>query len=452
MQDILTSQMLKFLHDQRISLTDKRMLLAVSGGVDSMVMMHLFQQSGLEAGVAHCNFGLRGTDSDDDEAFVMDMARKMNMPCHTIRFDTSAYAKDKGISTQMAARALRYEWFENLLYKENYDFLAVAHHTDDNLETVLLNLTRGTGLAGVRGILPMKGKLIRPLLFTDRSSVMHYAEQQQISWREDSSNSSDYYYRNQIRHHVLPVLKKINPSLGQTFRATAERLVAADNLVKQLFQKWHQEAVSEQNGHILIDIALLSETPEPALFLSDTLQPYGFSYSQVKEILHSLEGISGKVFYAADYCLVKDRSSLILQKNKVNIRETVITEMTETFAFGKDRFKIESLPGDSKLIFRPDIAFLDASKLIFPLIMRSWQTGDRFFPLGMKGKSKKISDLFTDLKVAVTDKSQTGILVNGNGEIIWAAGLRLDERYAVSKHTKHIIAVSLFPKATSALR
>jgi len=443
MQDRLVTHMLKFIQDQRIDLTDKRILLAVSGGIDSVVMAHLFKTSGIHAGVAHCNFCLRGKDSDEDEEFVRQIALEMNAPFHSIRFDTRPYAQEKNISIQMAARDLRYEWFHELMKKEHYDFLAIAQHAGDNIETIILNLTRGTGLSGVRGIRPLHEKILRPLLFTDRDSIQNYANKHQIKWREDSSNSSDYYYRNQIRHHVLPVLHKINPSVEQNFIATSERLLAADNLVNMLFKKWREEAITSSKDLISISIPTLLNIPEPVLFLSDVLQPYGFNYWQSKEIVNLLTGISGKTFYSPDYQLTKDRNTLVLVKKDTAANDSVISETTQSFHFYNQTFIIDTQVDYPPASPNHFTANLDASKLIYPLIMRQWQTSDRFFPIGMKGKSKKISDLFTDRKLSVPAKSRVGILVNGNGDIIWVAGIRLDERYAISSDTKRIISISL---------
>lgn len=439
--------MLKYIQDQKIDLSDKRILLAVSGGIDSVVMAHLFQKSGIEAGIAHCNFGLRGRESEEDEAFVRHLAEKLNFSFHSSRFDTKSYSQKKNISTQMAARELRYEWFSQLMKQAQYDFLSIAQHAGDNIETILLNLIRGTGMAGVRGILPVNGKIIRPLLFTDRDTISKYAEMQQIDWREDSSNSSDHYYRNQIRHHVMPVLKKINPSLEQNFRATSERLIAAGNLVNGLFEKWRAEIITTNDDLTYFSLTALLSIPEPTLFLSDMLQPYGFNYWQIKDIVSHLSSGSGKVFYSGDYQLTIDRKALILSKKSTIIQNIIIDSTTDQFEFSNKTFLLNRHQANvSTAETSASKVVIDSAKLNYPLVMRQWRQGDRFLPKGMKGKSKKVSDLFTDHKLSNPAKERTGILVNGNGEIIWVAGLRLDERYAASPDTKEILSISILPQ------
>ena len=438
---------LTFINQQKLGLSEKSTLLTVSGGVDSVVMAHLFYQAGLSAGIAHCNFGLRNKESDEDELFVRQLAERYDYPFFINCFDTKNFAQEHGISTQMAARDLRYQWFEELRKGENYDCVATAHHVNDSIETVILNLARGTGLAGLHGIAVKNQYLIRPLLFASRQEIVNFAVEHQLTFREDSSNSSNHYKRNLIRHEVVPVLKQLNPALEKTFVTTLTRIKAAEALLENSLKEWQDEVVEIQNGDLLIPIEPLMYLPEPVYRLWFILQHYGFSYGQVEDLFASADGISGKQFQSACYTVLKDRQSFIVseRKRENTTEELIIEDLNGIYLINDLTISFETLIKTVHFKFEKanTIAYFDADRLIFPLVIRNWVLGDRFFPFGMKGKSKKVSDLLIDQKLNLNQKKKIKVLLNGNEDIIWVIGLRSDERYKISENTKEILAARL---------
>jgi tRNA(Ile)-lysidine synthase len=438
---------LTFINQQKLDLSKKSTLLTVSGGVDSVVMAHLFYQAGLSAGIAHCNFGLRNEESDGDELFVRQLAAQYNYPVFITRFDTIGFAQEHGISIQMAARNLRYQWFGEVREREKYDFVATAHHVNDSIETVLLNLTRGTGLAGLHGIAIKNQNLVRPLLFASKQQIWDYAAENQLAFREDSSNSSTHYKRNLIRHEVVPVLKQLNPALEKTFNATLTRLKAAETLLENSLKEWQDAVVEIKNGDLLIPMEALMYLPEPVYRLWFILQHYGFSYGQVEDLFKSADGLSGKQFQSACYTVLKDRRSFIVsERKKENATEELIIENLDgTYPMNGLTISFEAMINTVHFEFESanTIAFFNTDKLIFPLLIRNWIPGDRFFPFGMKGKSKKVSDLLIDQKLNLNQKKKVKVLLNGDGDIIWVIGVRSDERYKVSDTTERILKASI---------
>lgn len=436
---------LTFINQHTPDLKQQPTLLAVSGGIDSIVMVHLFHNLGLPAGIAHCNFGLRGEESDGDEAFVHDIATRYNFPFFVTRPDVKTLAKSASISTQMAARELRYEWFEKIRQESGYRWIATAHHANDSLETLLLNLARGTGLAGLTGIAPVSGNLIRPLLYSNRAEISRYARENDILWREDRTNETDDYYRNKIRHHVIPVLSELNPSLETTFNASAERLRAANALLEASLQEWKSRAILREEGCIRISIAEVSGAKEPAFQLWSILQDFGFQYNQVHGIMGALTGTSGKRFYSPTHVLLVDRSYLILKASSETSDDAeLLIERSDTQLEweGVTLTLRIALKGSSYHFDKSTIA-VDADLLTFPLILRKWRQGDVFQPFGMDGKSKKVSDLLIDAKIDLFRKERTAVLVNGDGKIIWVVGIRADERFKITATTVNALVISL---------
>ncbi|GLU51571.1 tRNA lysidine(34) synthetase TilS [Dyadobacter frigoris] len=438
---------LTFINQQKLGLSEKSTLLTVSGGADSIVLAHLFYRAGFSASIAHCNFGLRDKESDGDELFVKQLAEQYGFPFFVTRFETKKIATQRGISTQMAARDLRYEWFEEVRISQNLDFIATAHHANDTFETVLLNLTRGTGLAGLHGISVINQSLIRPLLFASKEQILQYIVDNQLVFREDSSNSSNAYKRNLIRHEVVPVLKKMNPSLEKTFGVTSQRLKSADVLLNNFLKDWQVSVTENVQGDLHISIAAILNSPEPVYRLWFILEEFGFSYSQGQEIFRAAEGVSGKVFYSGLHQILKDRDFFIVSKreNSVGNDELIIDQPEGIFKTGMLIFEIRKFlkTNEFKIDKKADLAYLDAEKLVFPLTIRSWVKGDHFCPFGMKGKSKKISDLLIDLKLNLNQKQKVKIISNGNGDIMWVIGLRTCEKYKVTDMTREIIEVSV---------
>ncbi|MCF0060665.1 tRNA lysidine(34) synthetase TilS [Dyadobacter chenwenxiniae] len=437
---------LTFINQHKLDLKKQPCLLTVSGGVDSVVMLHLFQKAGFPAGIAHCNFGLRGDESEGDEQFVKELAKTYDFPFFSKRFDVKSFAKKRGISTQMAARELRYEWFEQLRAAHNYAYIATAHHANDSLETVLLNLTRGTGLSGLYGISGINSYLLRPLILATKEQILAYAQANGLHWREDQSNDSDDYKRNLIRHKVVPVLQQLNPSLEATFIHSADKLQSADQLLRELLDEWSIRAVIKKNDQIRIHIALLLAEGQAAYRLWHLLDQFGFSYRQSVQIIASLPGIPGRQFLSDSHILLIDREELIVQKKFEGLESSTwaIHVPNGELQLGgfilrlsqKDR---DSLPRNA---YDSQTVILNSQKLEFPLTVRKWQTGDVFQPFGMNGRKKKLSDFFTDLKMDLFTKQSTFILVNGNQEIIWVIGLRLDERYRVNPDTTGFLEVT----------
>lgn len=436
---------LTFINQQKLDISKKSTLLTVSGGADSVVMAHLFYRAGFSASIAHCNFGLRDRESDEDEIFVKQLAEQYSFPFFTTRFETKKFAAEQGISTQMAARDLRYQWFEKLRTAQNIDFIATAHHANDAFETVLLNLIRGTGLAGLHGISVINQNLIRPLLFASKDQILQYIDENQLEYREDSSNFSDNYKRNLIRHEVVPVLKKMNPSLEKTFTVTLQRLGSAERLLSDFLKEWRKEIVKNIEGDSHISIKAILNSPEPAYRLWFILQDFGFSYVQAQEVFSAADGISGKVFFSVSHQVLKDRDSYIVSKiEKPEEDDDLIIDRPEgIFKTGRLIFEINKYlkTDDFKIDKKKSSVCFDASKLIFPITVRNWVRGDTFFPFGMKGKSKKVSDLLIDLKLNLNQKRKIRILSNGNGDVIWVIGLRTDEKYKVTDLTQEIIQV-----------
>ncbi len=417
-----------------------KILLAVSGGIDSVVMADLFQKSEYEFAMAHCNFCLRAEESDLDEVFVKALAKKYDRPFYTKKFDTVGYAKEKGISTQMAARDIRYQWFLDLLQQQGYDFLATAHHKNDSLETILLNLAKGTGIAGMHGILPKNKTTVRPMLYADREMVRHYALGKKIAWREDSSNQSVKYKRNMIRHEIIPVLKKINPSLENTLTNTVEKLRAAENIFREKIDRVKEETFTEKQGEIWIDKTQILQEKECTIILYELIRRFGFNYSQTKNVIDKLsdsQGI-GKQFESEYYQLNIDRQQIIIsQKTTLPSGDIEIIDGTKTVAANNFRLTISKHSNSNYTILSDkNIAALDYNQLTFPLKLRKWQAGDWFIPLGMQQR-KKLSDFLIDEKVSLPAKENVFVLTSDE-KIAWVVGHRVDNRFKITANSKSI--------------
>ncbi|SDM01564.1 tRNA lysidine(34) synthetase TilS [Pedobacter antarcticus] len=428
----------EFIRQQELFEAGERILLAVSGGKDSVLMTRFFRAAGFQFGIAHCNFGLRGTESVRDEEFVRALASELEVPFYVTHFKTKSFASSKRISTQMAARELRYAWFDQIRREENYAKIALAQHQDDAIETVLLNLVRGTGIAGLHGIQAKRGFLIRPLLYLNREMVDSLIRSNEIAFVEDSSNSSTVYARNKIRLEVIPRLKEINPGLEYTFMQNIERFAETEILVQQAISSAAAGLIREENGVLKLSIAAVGSLHPARLLLGGALKTYNFSETVVSDLLNSLSGQSGKSFYSDTHRITIDRDDLLLLPLDQNVIQPVSVHPDDSLI---------SLPGqkigirqseDIRFERNQQIAYIDAAKLIYPLVIRQWEEGDRFMPLGMR-QFKKISDFFIDQKVPLPLKSQIPVLLNGNGEVIWIAGMRQDNRYKVTSSTKKVV-------------
>jgi tRNA(Ile)-lysidine synthase len=416
-----------------------KILLAISGGKDSVLMAQLFKLAGFKFSIAHCNFNLRADESQRDEAFVKLLANTLDVSFYSTHFDTKAYAKANHLSTQMAARDLRYQWFEEIRSSNGYDFIALAHHQNDSIETLLLNLTRGTGISGMHGILPKRDYLIRPLLFLSRPQIEELVTNNNIDYVEDSSNQTDTYARNSIRLNVVPVLKELNPNLEETFAQNIARFAETEEVLQQVIAQIRENVCENRNGDIYLSVKkIIALSPQKLLFY-ELLKPYHFTSAVVDEILQALNKQSGTSFYSSFYRATINRTEIIISELAETTNEADVFFMhphDEFVLMGQKKLMLsysDSTVVDSSL----NKAYVDANKLIFPLVIRYKQDGDKFMPLGMK-HYKKLSDFFINQKVPLPNKSKIPLLINGNGEIIWVVGFRQDNRYKVNITTKKV--------------
>lgn len=442
----LRERFLLFIKEHQLVDSDEIVLLAVSGGVDSVVMCHLFYDANIKFEIAHCNFCLRGVDSDADEALVASLAQKYDVNFHTKRFDTLAYTHDHHLSIQMAARDLRYAWFEELCQTYKLSKLATAHHVNDSLETLLFNLTKGTGITGLHGILPKQGRLIRPLLFANKEELQEYAKGYGLVWREDKSNTKDDYARNLIRNKVLPLLKLINPGLETTTISTIDRIQQVEALFNEQLTQLKDQLFYERDQISYIAIDKIEGKSWAPVVVWEMLKPFGFNFLQIKGLLGTTLQ-SGKTIYSNTHQLYVDRKEwMLVPRQDTVVPNTHITDAdTSSVVLVSGELKIKVVPKmNYELVNDKYIAALDLEKLQFPLLIRPWQLGDYFYPLGMQ-KKKKLSDFLIDLKVPVLLKQQVCVLVSGN-EVVWVIGYRIDDRFKITEATRKVYEVRLIDR------
>lgn len=414
-----------------------RLLLAISGGMDSVVLAHLCRQLNLNLSLVHCNFNLRGAESDADETFVLQLAEDLDLEVFVECFETESYSREEGISIQMAARELRYNWFYELAEQLNYDYILTAHHADDNLETFLINLTRGTGLEGLTGIPEISGKLVRPLLPFSRELLEAYATVEGIQWQEDSSNVSTKYLRNKLRHDIIPLLKQVNPQLLKNFQNTISNLQDSQDLINDTIVKIQKKVVEVEKDQIKFTIRKIKKLSNPKAYLYQLLKD--FNFTAWDDIVGLLDAQSGKQVYSSTHRLLKDREFLVLSEMEQEADETALsilksdTEITTpcgTLVFGQ----VDAISEVSA-----HTIYVDADQLKFPLTLRKWQAGDLFYPLGMKGK-KKLSKYFKDEKLSLRDKENAYVLLSED-RVVWVVGRRADARFKIEAHTSHILKI-----------
>jgi tRNA(Ile)-lysidine synthase len=420
-------------------LENKKLFLAVSSGLDSMVLLHLFQQLQFEIAVLHCNFQLRGLESFGDKDFIKKHCHENNIPVFITQFDTEAFAKDYKLSTQVAARELRYSWFYELLETHKFDYILTAHHADDNLETFIINLSRGTGLQGLIGIPEQNDKIIRPLLPFSRDEILQYAKENSIEWREDSSNASNKYLRNKIRHDLVPILKEINPDFLKAFQKTQSYLRQSNEMVEDASIMIYQQVAKEVGEDIHFDLNQLKKLPNYKSYLYQWLNEFGFlSWNDIYDLVDSQ---SGKQVFSPEFRLLKNRATLILSPISTidSDEEYEIEENTTQVNFP---LKLKLCRVDDITINSNTTIFVDAEKIRFPMILRKWKEGDSFYPFGMQGKSKKVSKLFKDEKLSLIEKENTWILCSDD-QIIWVVGIRQDERFKIKNASNEILKIEI---------
>jgi len=419
-------------------LKDKKVLIACSGGVDSVVLSYLLKKSGFSIGLAHCNFSLRGKESDNDEEFVIDWADKLSIPVFTETFDTKEFAKDQKLSTQMAARELRYHWFTEILKDFKYDYITTGHHADDDLETFFINLSRGSGLQGLTGIPEINEKVIRPLLPFSRSEIIGFAKENELSWREDSSNASTDYLRNKLRHDVIPEYKNATEGVLSNFQKTQKYLKESQDLIEDYMALVYNLAVTENFDGYTLHIKKLQELPHTEAILYQLLHPFGFTdWPATSELLTAQ---SGKQLFSNTHRLVKDRNVLLLTEiiSEKEKEEVLIKKTTKKIEFP---LQMEFNPIAKMGAIDKRVIYVDADKVKYPLKLREWRKGDTFQPFGMKGK-KKLSKFFKDEKVSLIAKEKTWVLCS-DSEIIWIIGHRADDRFKVTPKTTEILKIAV---------
>ena len=420
----------------------EKIVLALSGGMDSMVLADLLLKTKVDFVAAHCNFHLRGEESDGDEKFVREYAEKHDIQCFVKHFETEKYAAEQGISIEMAARDLRYAWFEELRQQLDYEKIAVAHHADDQAETFFINLLRGAGLRGLKGMQPKNGCIIRPLLWVSREQIHQYAIENQILWHEDHTNAESVYLRNKIRNQLLPVFDELHPEARQGLYKSLEHLSAENELFRELLKEKLSQIVRREDGIQKVKVPEPVEGPTLSFqLLFEWLRNYGFNTDQCRFIFEAMETGIGNKYCSPTHQLVIGRNELQLSEIKSVSDEEIQIEVGKGEIISPIHLRFSRFEKSSDFVIdkSSDVALLDFDKLHFPLTLRHWRHGDRFHPLGMKG-SKLLSDFFVDQKFTEAQKQNVFLLVSAESEILWVVGYRIDDRFKIEETTKSVFA------------
>lgn len=426
----------------------KAVLVAVSGGADSVALLHYLVHHDFYCIAAHCNFHLRGAESDGDEAFVRNFCEQLSVPCHVAQFDTKKYATERGISIEMAARELRYQWFDKLMDQLNIPCVAVGHHADDAVETFLLNLVRGTGIKGLCGMKRAQGRVVRPMLSYSRQDIELYCRAHKLKYVTDSTNNSDNYTRNRIRHHIVPQFKTINPSFLRTMKGNMAHLDQICSLFNTQVEEFIQKAVAEIEGQTLISMQHLANLQNPEPFLFEILFEKGFTSDSIHKIARCIaEQRWGRIYMAPQYRAIVDRYNVIILSRDKEVEENEFDiEADKSEIFSPIHLELKHfVPTDEYTLSRDNnIVHIDASKIYYPLTLRRWRNGDTFRPLGMKG-FKKLSDFFVDNKLSRSQKENIWVLESG-GEIVWIVGLRIDDRFKITNNSTEVLEIKYLKK------
>lgn len=441
----VTNRFINFIHTEKLLRKNDLLLLAVSGGVDSVVLCELCKQAGLAFVIAHCNFRLRGAESNWDEVFVTELGKKYGVPVLVKQFDTEDYAAENKISIQVAARILRYEWFNDLLVTtptaSTPTTIVTAHHADDNTETVLMNIFKGTGIQGLKGILPRHENLVRPLLFASKKEITDFAVENNLSWVEDSSNLSDKYTRNFFRHQIIPLISKAIPEAAENMTGNIQRFREVVQLYDQAIELHKKKLLEYKENNVEIPVKkLLLHTPLHTI-VYEIIRHYGFNAKQTEEVVALLYSETGKYVLSATHRILKNRNRLLIsplteEKNNLLLIEKEDTELL----FQGGRLQISTINKAPTTIENDNnIALLDAKNIQFPLLLRKWKTGDYFYPLGMR-KKKKLARFFIDKKLSLLDKENVWVMESAK-KIIWVVGFRIDDRFKITESTREVLKI-----------
>ncbi len=441
----MTEQFKKYIAANKLFEQQDHLLLAVSGGVDSVVLVDLCFKAGYSFSIAHCNFQLRGEESSRDEAFVRELAKKYNAELYVKTFDTVALSNQYKTSIEETARNLRYAWFEELLKTNDYRLSAIltAHHADDNIETMLMNFFRGTGMKGLRGMLPKNGNIARPLLFVQRKDIEAYALENNLAFVTDSTNASTEYTRNFFRHKIIPLVKEIYPEAEQNLLSNQQRFAEAELLYQQSIQQHKKKLLEYKGNEIHIPVLKLKKAEPLKTIVFEIISEFGFTAAQINDVVDLLDAENSKYVQAATHRIIKNRSWLIIAPLQNEESSFVLIEENDqqvSTAGFQLQLSIANKP-DAEMNTANTIALLDASTVTFPLLLRKWKTGDYFYPLGMK-KKKKLARFFIDQKLSRTEKENVWVL-ESNKKIIWVVGHRIDDRFKISASTKSLLKISL---------
>ena len=431
-----------FIKKENLFQAKDRLLLAVSGGVDSVVLCELCKQAGFDFVIAHCNFQLREDESGRDEQFVRELAKKYSSEIFVKKFETEKYAEQNKLSIQVAARELRYEWFNSLIGDE-IKYILTAHHANDNIETLLMNFFKGTGINGLQGILPKQANVIRPLLFAKKEEFLEFAKENGLSYVEDSSNASDKYTRNYFRNQLIPSIQKVFPQVEENLINNIQRFTEIQTLYQQSIDLHKKKLLEKKGEEIHIPVfKLLKSQPLPTI-VYEIVKDFGFTSNQTDEVIKLLKSDSGKYVQSPRHRVLKNRNWLIVTPVNTEISENILIEEKDKeikFLSGKLEIK-KALVAVYKLSANENIAQLDADEITFPLLLRKWKQGDYFYPLGMN-KKKKLSRFFIDQKMSMTEKENTWV-IEMNKKIVWVVGKRIDNRFKITGKTKNILLISL---------
>ncbi|GFD91632.1 tRNA(Ile)-lysidine synthase [Alteromonas sp. KUL156] len=437
----MLQQLAKHIDEQFSFLKEKKLLIAISGGVDSVVLTHLLHQLQFNISLAHCNFQLRGKESDLDELFIKELGKSLNIQTFTTRFNTNEYTTKNKLSTQLAARELRYSWFDSLSKENNFDYILTAHHADDNLETFLINLSRGTGLEGLTGIPSINKNIIRPLLIFSREEIITFAKKNNIEWREDESNSETKYLRNKIRHQIVPTLKELNDSVLKNFNKTIDHLKESQQIIDDKIADITHEIVSKEGDLLKINIEKLLKLSNPKAYLYQLLKSYKFT--EWNDVYNLIYAQSGKQILTKFYTLLKDRDFLLLlrtnEKSSFEKEYFIIREENKEITAP---IKLQLKKVLKKTNINKENIYVDYELLNFPLKLRRWKSGDFFYPKGMIGR-KKVSKYFKDEKISIVNKNKIWLLCSSKNEVIWIVGKRQDRRFLPTEKTTKLLKISI---------